>query len=480
MAGGRSLPVYSTGTVTVAEVGGVWTVAGSATNFIAPDGVANFTLLAGDLFICSGGFGTIASVVSASSLTLDFWFGPAVSAGAAYKIYRYEGLPSQGVVALINLLLTLFSDSNPAPSMTIDTGAVKAKFDDDGAGNLRLRLRASAAAGGDGAYVPAIKVAPATGAVSFPAGVPATGEWSRNRFVNGGFDIWQEATSFTLAGGSARYSADQWVVNNGSGVSLTVSRVAAPSGFSGQYALNMAANGVAAASTLVLYQRFEAQALLGLDAQDCALSFDLLATTSAGALTGYLQFARNSTVDDGSFATWLTAVPFTVPAGSSRIKVAVPAAATAGLKYGAQAWIAFAQGGATGNVSISFGGAQLEKGQIANPFCAKAINQEWADCERFYQIVGAGASGRAASATSARFAVAYRTRMRAAPTPTLFVQPAVNEWGVGQQTASGSVLSTGSVKTTGVGNITLTGFTGMTSPNMLGLTNDCIALNARL
>ena len=173
MAGGRSLPVYLTGTVTVADVSGTWTVAGSGTNFIAPDGVPNYTLLAGDMFVIPNvGFGTVASVASASSFTLDLWSGGAVTTASAYKIYRYEGLPTSAVVALVNQLLTMFTDANPQSSLTVDTGAVRFKFDDDGAGDVRLRVRSSTAAGGDAAYVVALLINAATGAVAY-SGRPA-------------------------------------------------------------------------------------------------------------------------------------------------------------------------------------------------------------------------------------------------------------------------------------------------------------------
>jgi hypothetical protein len=160
---GRSLPVYSTGTVTVAEGSGVWTVTGSGgVNFIAPDGVPNFTLLAGDNFVIPGvGFSTIDAVLTASTFTLDNWTAGAVSSASAYKIYRFEGLPSQQVAALLTQLLTTFTDANPPPYMTIDTGALRVRIDDDGAGNARLRVRPSGSP--DSAYVAALTIADGSG-----------------------------------------------------------------------------------------------------------------------------------------------------------------------------------------------------------------------------------------------------------------------------------------------------------------------------
>lgn len=116
----RSLPVYSTGTVTVAQVSGVWTVTGIGTNFLSPDGVPNYTLVAGDRFVISPnlGEGTVSSVTSTTSLTLDNWSGSAVTSPTAYKIYRFEGLPSSAVAALVSNLM-----ATTAPVRTAVTGS---------------------------------------------------------------------------------------------------------------------------------------------------------------------------------------------------------------------------------------------------------------------------------------------------------------------------------------------------------------------
>ncbi len=168
----RSLPVYSSGTVTVAYTNGAWTVTGSGTNFVSPDGVPNYTLVAGDMFVIPGvGFSPISAVNSASSLTLSNWTGGAVAAGASYVIYRFEGLPSNAVAALVQELLTLGTDANPPAYETIDTGAVRFKMDDDGSGNMRMRVRASSLT--DASYVLAARVNDATGVWQVPAIVGA-------------------------------------------------------------------------------------------------------------------------------------------------------------------------------------------------------------------------------------------------------------------------------------------------------------------
>ena len=165
----RSLQIvqYTTGTITIASVSSVWTVTGSGTNFLSPDGVTNWTVAVGDMLICGGQFGIVGSVVSATGLTLSYWSGSAVSSAASYAINRLTPIASTLIAGLVQQLLAMGSDSSPDPYLTIDTGAVRFKFDDDGSGDMRLRVRASGASGGDSAYVTALTVDDALGAPTF-------------------------------------------------------------------------------------------------------------------------------------------------------------------------------------------------------------------------------------------------------------------------------------------------------------------------
>jgi hypothetical protein len=456
MAGGRSLPVYTTGTVTVAQVSGVWTVTGSGTNFIAPDGVTNYTLLGGDLFVIPNvGFGTVANVAGAASFTLDFWTGTTVSSGTTYKIYRYEGLPSSAVVALINQLLTYGSDSLPETELVIDTGAVRSKFDDDGGGNMRLRVRSSAAAGGDGAYVTALLIADTTGAltfpsatqlvvdnggsraalldnagapeiavgasgtavgslmavmkadktsgvVSFPKGVQCPADWQNNRITNGGFDVWFNGTSFTIANNASAYTAEEWIVsNNAVGGSLTVGSTYNVSGFSGHNAMTISAPSTAVGSGLSVIQRFEGQAFADTQGESNSFvaSFDLSATTTAGSLTAYVQFATNTILDNGTFSSYNTGVFFTVPTGAGRVSVPLPASALTNMWRGGSFNIGFLQNTSVGSISITLGAVQLERGVAASAWAPKPIGEEIASVQRRFACSWPNGSNPASSPT---------------------------------------------------------------------------------
>lgn len=213
----------------------------------------------------------------------------------------------------------------------------------------------------------------------------------RNRLINGNFDIWQRGTSFAVADSSWPYLADRWTCWNNAGVTATVSKVAAPTGFAGAQALNYAATGVAATKEFWLLQRIEAQMLADLDGKAVVLSFDMKGTTSAGDIYGVVAIRSNTDVDDGTYPNSLYWTSISVSSASTRVSIAIPAANTAGLKNGAIVEIVIVQAGATGNHDITIGAVQFEADrQIAgawnNPtaFEFRPPPLELALCQRYY------------------------------------------------------------------------------------------------
>jgi hypothetical protein len=77
--------------------------------------------------------------------------------------------------------------------------------------------------------------------------VPNASLGFKNRIINGAFDVWQRATSFTLSSGVTTYTADRFYVNTTGGAG-TVSRVAGTGGF--RYAMRITgASGVTVNAT---------------------------------------------------------------------------------------------------------------------------------------------------------------------------------------------------------------------------------------
>lgn len=213
----------------------------------------------------------------------------------------------------------------------------------------------------------------------------------RNRLINGNFDIWQRGTSFAVADSSGPYLADRWICWNNAGVTATVSKVAAPTGFAGAQALNYTATGVAATKEFWLLQRIEAQMLADLDGKAVVLSFDMKGTTSAGSIHGVVAIASNTAVDNGTFSNLLYSTSISIPSGGARVSIAIPAANTAGLKNGAVVEIGIVQAGATGNHDITIGAVQFEAdrqiaGAWGNPtaFEFRPLPVELAMSQRYY------------------------------------------------------------------------------------------------
>lgn len=268
----------------------------------------------------------------------------------------------------------------------------------------------------------------------FPVGQSTPPDGScRNRLINGGFDVWQAGQSYSVAAATTAYTADQWLISNATAATATVASALAPVGFTYSRAITASIVGVAAGSSLALIQRLESQSIYDLDSQFAAVSFDLSASTSAGSLTGVVYFQANTALDNGTWSNTLTGVNFTVPSSVGRISVILPAACTSGIKFGAQICVQLTQTGAAGNVTSTFGAVQLERGPIANPFAAKLLAHEIGDCERYFQTsydwgAAPGSTGAKtafnhmleASYSFGNMVCAFRTRMRATPTITLY------------------------------------------------------------
>ena len=256
---------------------------------------------------------------------------------------------------------------------------------------------------------------------------------SDNVVINSGFDVWQNGTTFSLGSTASVYCPDQWIVGNwGGGPNITVSRVLAPTGFSGQYAINIAALGTITGQNLQLSQRFESGAVADFDSKTASFSFDVNASTSAGALSLLFAVYANTALDNGTYSNITAYITVTLPSGTGRVTIPLTAAQTVGLKYGCQVTLAFAQNAVAGIPNITVGGVKFQKGSIFTPWASKGIACEWRDCERFFQTsydVGVvpgtvGSTGymrfTEGTTTYATLPVAYRTRMRASPSVLLY------------------------------------------------------------
>ncbi len=385
----RGLSNWTQGTATVAN--GSRTVAFSGASLISADpsnaAVSIYVAGEGDKFIVDGvGVASIASVDSASQITLDAPWPYASQTGVAYKIRRYNEVKTGEVAKYIQAAQTVGQDANPFVSLAIDDSVARGKLRETG-GNIEVAVGTAGTA--DGSLKAAMRADPASGYASFPNGYKHNNPGFRNRLINGNFDVWQRGASITVAASTLGYHADRWVTWNGTSVSWTFAKVAAPAGFRGAQALQASATGVGASQTIYINQRMEARSIADLDGKACVLSFDLNASTTAGTLTAQVHFETNTAVDNGAFSAGSAVTTFAIPPGSATIAVPLSAAQAANLRYGSQIVFAFTQNNSTGNPTIILGAVQLEADPSgagkANDFEFRPLPFELALCQRYYQ-----------------------------------------------------------------------------------------------
>ena len=73
----------------------------------------------------------------------------------------------------------------------------------------------------------------------------------------------------------------------------------------------------------------------------------------------------------------------------------------------------------TNGATFYITGVQLEAGTVATPFERRSYGQELALCQRYFQPIGTGFSGRCSSSSGVEFSVGYRVPMRANATVSL-------------------------------------------------------------
>jgi hypothetical protein len=453
--GRGGLPVYSPTSSTATATNGsrVVTFTGTALSSVnSTTGATEYAAGVGDAFVVQGiGVRFIESVDSPTQITLCDPWGAATQTGVANWYIIRNSVPAYGATAkAIQDVLAIGGDTSPNTSYTVDDGTARVKLRDN-AGNPQIATGPTGAL--DAALHGAIQITEAAaanglpaGSVQFPLGVKEYVVGFRNRLINGNFDIWSKGTSFTSVG--AITLADQWRFQTTStGAAPTVSKVAAPTGFVGANAMNIAANTVQAAGLLDVWQRVEGQFLKDIDGSAAVLSFDVIATTTAGSLSGSVFVLANTALDNGTYSSTLISTAFTVPVGSSRIKIPMSSAQTAGIKNGAQFLLRITQNTATGNVNVSYGAVQFEKGAVANDFEFRPYQTEQLLCLRYLWVLAPPPGGtlamlgigQATSATQVFVSIRSPIPMRASPTITI-VQP-TNFQAVGSTGSSNAATS---------------------------------------
>jgi hypothetical protein len=242
--------------------------------------------------------------------------------------------------------------------------------------------------------------------------------------------------------GSFAYTADRWFAQNDSGGDATVTQASAPAGFRGLNAIRIQAP-MSAGSIAGWGQRFEGQMVRDLDGKNVVVSFDLSQSVSGGATTTwYLQLFGNTALDNGTFSTTLFSTTFTPPASAGVVSIAIPAASTVGLKYGAHFRVVAVRTSGSGTLDAYLGSVQFEADRLVGgnwnnptPFEFRPLPVELTMCQRYFEtsyddgmapgtaaILGSSVSTRVTDAAGSwgTLPFGFRVRKRVSPTMVMY------------------------------------------------------------
>ena len=271
----------------------------------------------------------------------------------------------------------------------------------------------------------------------------------RNRIINGDMRIDQRNNGASQTPtADDTYNVDRWAagINIASKFSMQQNTADAPTtqGFSHCVKItSLSAYSLAAGDVAVYKQTIEGTNIADLawgtaSAATITLSFwvrSSLTGTFGGTMMNSVQnraypftytiSAANTwekktvTVTGDTTGTWLTTTGAGIKLGF-QLGVGSTFTGTAG------SWTANNYWGATGATNILgtngatwfITGVQLEAGTVASPFERRDYGRELMMCQRYFQPVGTGFSGRCSSTSGVEFSVGYRVQMRANATVT--------------------------------------------------------------
>jgi hypothetical protein len=211
----------------------------------------------------------------------------------------------------------------------------------------------------------------------------------KNALVNGGMDIWQRGTSFTVASATKTFAADRWIAYRGAS-GLTASRqTASLDGFTYSLRMQRDSGNTSTASTF-LGQNVEIAQAMPYIGKTITLSFWAKAGANfSGSLQAQLTSGTNATDQDGFLAGYTGAntpasVTPTLTTSWQRFTCSGTIQSTATQFYVAFTHIPSGTAGANDFYEVT--GLQVELGSAATAFsrAGGTIQGELAACQRYY------------------------------------------------------------------------------------------------
>lgn len=277
----------------------------------------------------------------------------------------------------------------------------------------------------------------------------ATGVEFRNRIINGDMRIDQRnaGASAAVVGGSPKYGPDRFQLDlsTSTGVALSIQQVSdAPADFGKSLKVTVTTSGSTSAGNYsYVRQQIEGYNFADLNfgtanARTFTLSF-WVKSSLTGTFGGYLGAALNArfrtfsyTINSANTWEYKTVTVSGDTAGTwdttNGVGLQVAWSMSCGSTYqGATgSWGSSLLLGATGQVNVTetngatfyITGVQLEAGTVASPFERRDYGRELMMCQRYYEVVGNGASGtlNSGNAGTVSFTTFWKVTKRAGPT----------------------------------------------------------------
>lgn len=234
----------------------------------------------------------------------------------------------------------------------------------------------------------------------------------RNRFINGGMQIAQRATSNTVTAGTAvptvstgYPTVDRWYVYS-TGANVTAAQVAG----SGAVKNRLQITGAASVTAVGVGQRIEQLNSYDLAGSNVTLGVDL--ANSLLTTVTWTAYYANTADTFGTVGTptktQIATGTFTVTSTVARYtaNIAIPAAATTGIE------VVFTVGAQISG-TWTIGNVQLELGLVNSTFEQRSYQQELGLCQRYYQKTSAAWIVDTSLSNQAKYHI---VTMRATPT----------------------------------------------------------------
>ena len=257
----------------------------------------------------------------------------------------------------------------------------------------------------------------------------------RNKIINGNFDFWQRATSFTSY---AYGGADRWAtINIGSThttsrQSFTLGQTDVP-GEPTYYQRSVVTSSAGAGNLCLTYQKIESVRTLA--GQKATLSFWAKADATKNIAIEFIQeFGSGGSPSSSVLEVGVTTCALTTSWQKFEVTVDIPSISgkTLGTTNDGDMAVLFwfdagsnwdARSNSLGQQSGTFDIAQvqLEAGSVATPFEVRPLGVELALCQRYYEVVPRiyiGSNNSTVNFTQIRHTMTYATQKRTSPAVT--------------------------------------------------------------